>query len=326
MVLLQRTQDGPPGGDVDVVRPVMPHEHGVSPVVGRMQLAEAAADAQPIEDEHGDAVLEVELAAHRKARADQIHGIDRRRVRPPEVLQHLVWLAKSHVAAERRRDSRRVRLHVVHRLQNVAHQPDARPLEVVQDPRAGAPLANLLVRLGVAIARPDDAVGDGLAEPPRHPRVFGKGADVVRDKDFPDVAATEVLRRVDPQGDKDDRDVEFPDKRRKHAACAIRHHVDEQDVQVCGHHLRKFRARRLRFSPRNGQPSIARRRSGKRSECGQAHGGHGNDKRLFQSALCFFRHHGWNCTMNDFTCHSTFFVLKFHVFHSRLLCVRFMVC
>ncbi len=67
MVFPERAQHGAPGGDVEVVRAVVAHEHRVAAEVDRMELREGAADLQPVEDHHRDAVLEVELAAHREA-------------------------------------------------------------------------------------------------------------------------------------------------------------------------------------------------------------------------------------------------------------------
>ena len=46
----------------------MPHEHGVAVEIYRMELREASSDVKPVEDHHREAVLEVELATHRKAR------------------------------------------------------------------------------------------------------------------------------------------------------------------------------------------------------------------------------------------------------------------
>ena len=51
-------------------------------------------------------------------------------------------------------------MHVVHRLENVAHEPDARAPEVVQHMRDGAPLANLLFGFRVALQLADHDIGD----------------------------------------------------------------------------------------------------------------------------------------------------------------------
>ena len=67
VVLQQAAQHRLAVGDVEVVRPVVADQHEALAEVDRVELGEAAADVQPVHDQHGDAGLQVGLAAHREA-------------------------------------------------------------------------------------------------------------------------------------------------------------------------------------------------------------------------------------------------------------------
>ena len=314
VVLLERAEDGFLRGDVEMVGAVVPDEHRVALEVYRVELREAAADVESVEDHHRYAVLEVELAAHREAgrgekrvaddevgdelarrgaclalvvvgkavevalldelleRASGLcrdvevlgrqllgpgvgngiwgveevedalfHRLDVRRDWLAVERHDFVWLAQGDVAAECARNGSRVDLHVVHRLENVAHEPDARAAQVVQHMRDGAPLANLLFGLRVAVELPDDYVRD---RPPIADCDAGElwnGAEVVVQELLVDCRVLVVEARVGLESDEDDRALKLAHERREGGARRIGHHVDEEEVEVGRLHRRNER-------------------------------------------------------------------------------------
>ena len=319
VVLLERAQDRLLRRDVQVVRAVVAHEHRVALEVDRVELREAAADVEAVEDHHRHAVLEVELAAHREARRreervahDEVrhelareglrlalvvvgeavelalldellerhgrlrghvevvrgellgpgvaHGVGRVEEAEDALLhrlhlrgvgvaverQALVWLAERHVAAKRAADRGGIDLHVVHRLEHVAHQADARAAEVVEHVRDGAPLAHLLGGLRVAVKLADDDVRDGTPVADRDARELGHGAEVVVVELLVDRGVLVVETRVGLESHEHDRHVQLAHERREGGGCRVGHHVHEEEVEVGRLHRGDERVRLLR--------------------------------------------------------------------------------
>ena len=184
------------------------------------------------------------------------------------------------MAAKGTAHRRRVHLHVVHRLQDVAHQADARAAEVVEDACDRAPLANFIgggsngqdarcpSQIGHATGTTDvlsvgcngqdarcpsefaeladDDVGDGAAVADGDAGELGDGAKVVVVELLVDRRVLVVEARVWLERDEHDRAGKLPHERRERRACGIRHHVDEEQVEVGGLHRRNERRRLLR--------------------------------------------------------------------------------
>jgi len=68
VVLLERAENRTLRGDVKVVRSVVSNKNSIAVEVYRMELRKTAADIETVEYHHRNAVLEIELAAHRKSR------------------------------------------------------------------------------------------------------------------------------------------------------------------------------------------------------------------------------------------------------------------
>ena len=314
VVLLERAKDGLLRGDVEMVGTVVPDEHRVAVEVDRMEFREAAADVEAVEDHHRDAVLEVELAAHREAGRGEkrvaddevgdelarrraglalvvvgkavevalldellerarglcrdveilgrqllgprvgngiggveevedalFHRLDVRRDRLAVERHDLVGLAEGDMAAERARNGSRVDLHVVHRLENVAHEPDPGAAQVVEDVRDGAPLANLLFGLGVAVELSDYNVRDRTPIAYGDACELGNGAEVVVQELLVDRRVLVVEARVGLERDEDDRALQLAHERREGGARRVSHHVDEEEVEVGRLHRRNER-------------------------------------------------------------------------------------
>ena len=59
------------------------------------------------------------------------------------------------MAAEGAANGRGVDLHVVHRLEHMAHESETGTAQIMENERDGAPLANLLVRLRISLKHAD---------------------------------------------------------------------------------------------------------------------------------------------------------------------------
>ena len=66
VIFPQAPQDGLALGDVDVMRAIVADENESLLKIDRVELGKAAADVQPVHDQHRDAGLQVRLAAHRE--------------------------------------------------------------------------------------------------------------------------------------------------------------------------------------------------------------------------------------------------------------------
>ena len=118
------------------------------------------------------------------------------------------------MAAKGSGDGDRIDLHVIHGLQDVAHEADAGAAEVVQDMGYGAPLADLPAGCVVAMETAYDGVGDGAAQAYRHAGELRDGAEVIVEKlaVYRGVFTVEAL--VALEGDEDYRALEFAHERR----------------------------------------------------------------------------------------------------------------
>ena len=137
------------------------------------------------------------------------------------------------MAAEGAGDGGGVDLHVVHRLQDMAHEADAGAAEVVEDAGHGAPLANLAIGAGVALKLPDDRVGHGAAVAFGDARELRHGAEVVVEKLAVDGGVFVVEALVGLQRHKDDRYArQLAHEWREGRGGGVGHHVDEEEVEV----------------------------------------------------------------------------------------------
>lgn len=71
VVFFEAADDRASGGDIDVVRAIVPDEHAVAFEIDRVELGKASADVEAVENHHGDAGFDVEFPAHGKACAGE---------------------------------------------------------------------------------------------------------------------------------------------------------------------------------------------------------------------------------------------------------------
>ena len=129
----------------------------------------------------------------------------------------------------------------------MAHEPDARAAQVVQHVRDGAPLANLLFGLRVAVELPDDYVRDRTPIAYGDARELGNGAEVVVQELLVDCRVLVVEARVGLESDEDDWALKLAHERREGGARRIRHHVHKKQVEIRRLHHRDERRGFLRI-------------------------------------------------------------------------------
>ncbi len=136
------------------------------------------------------------------------------------------------MAAERGAECGRVGVHVEHRLQHVAHVADARPAQVVERARDGAPRRKLGVGVGVAFEHAEDHVGHGPVHARGDPGELGHRTDVVVAELHEGGRARVVHRAERLQRHEHDRDVEPAQDAPDGGRGCVGDHVDQEQIEV----------------------------------------------------------------------------------------------